>query len=182
MNAPPIEELIGKRTLIVGDVGAGKTRLTQDYVAALAGEGLSAIYVLDLAPAATLSDGTALGQPVDVAGFSNVSCIRVSTIPPRLTTEVEEIRFKIAQDNARRIEETGLKRLPVKGADAIVVNDASLFLQGDEPARLLKYLEGAKTVIVNAYLGTYFGTGPFSRRERERVEDLGELVDLVVRL
>ncbi len=182
MDAPPIEELIGKRTLIVGDVGAGKTRLTEEYVAALVGKGLSAVYVLDLAPAATLSDGTTLGQPVDVAGFSNVSCIRVSPIPPRLTTDVEEIRFKIAQDNARRIEEIGLRRLPVRGADAIVVNDASLFLQGDEPERLLKYLEGAKTVIVNAYLGQYFGTSPFSRRERERVLGLGELVDLVVQL
>lgn len=182
MVASPVEEIIGKKTLIVGDVGSGKTGLTETYVKALAKRGLEAVFVLDLAPGAVLPDGAEVGQAMDVAGISGISYKRVEPLPPRLTTEVEDARFKIAQDNARKIKEDGLSRLPVRGVDAIVINDASLFLQAEEPETLLKYLEGAGTVLLNAYLGEYFGPGPFSDREREKVERLCDLVDLVIRL
>ena len=71
----------GRRTLVIGDVNTGKTRLTEKVLACWVAQGRSRdIVVLDLAPETQESIGGRIHLP---AGFQGV-VLATAIVPPRL--------------------------------------------------------------------------------------------------
>lgn len=100
--------------------------------------------------------------------------------PPRLTGKNEHESMKIASENAANIERNLFSKADSIPADALIVNDVSLYLQMGNLKRLTHVLERFPTVIMNGYFGNTFSEGPLTRREREQMTHLMEHCDQVI--
>jgi len=172
-----LDDYRNRRTLILGEVNSGKTRLTEAIVAAFSAQGEAAgIAIVDLAPE---KQGAAGGKLV--APAPDVRYLTCAIVAPRLTGRSEGEIQALAAANAAAIE-----ALFVAVFDdpprILVVNDATLYLQAGSLERFSTLLDCAPTVIVNAYSGTHFSDGPLTRRERELTAGLARQCDRVIRL
>jgi hypothetical protein len=173
-----LSDLWNRRVLILGDVNAGKTRLSAAWLARIveAGHGPSTA-VLDLAPPPRRGVGGPLLPPPGAGVLYRAAVV----VPPRLTAADEEEAERLARANAIAIEElfTEYLRAP---RSILLVNDATLYLQAGELARFLEVLAPSATCLVNAYYGRSFPEYALSRRERRRTDELAAAFDRVVRL
>ncbi len=164
------KDLVGKFTLIIGEVNSGKTRLTESLVTAYTREIPERIVVLDLAPDVRdrLGENGTLhrvGGRILLPPIPNLRIHRVPIVPPRLTTSSPMEQRRLAAENARRIE-AFLDMALADPPPCLVVNDVSLYLQHASPYRLLERMNRVPTRIVNGYFGILLGDDPFSKRER----------------
>lgn len=164
----------GLKTLIVGDVNTGKTAYTRLLL--LNCRGKRPIVVLDMAPEAQEGVGGKMAVPVESGIHAFTTLIR----PPRLTAKNDQEARKIALENAERIERDLLSKAEAIPAEALIINDVSLYLQMGNLKRLLQVLNRFPTVIMNGYLGNSFPDGPLTRRERENMRRLMENCDQVI--
>lgn len=200
--------LLGRSTLIVGEVNAGKTFLTARLIDVLIGAGLaSRLAVADFAP--TIPPELGKRSPAGVGGRIPMSCqgggweadssghflrqkfyapdgveilsVAAELIPPRLAsrTEAEADGYAASNDVAVR---SMLAAVMESGRDIVVVNDATFALQARDAVELDGIIEYAQTFLGNAYLGDALRPGGFSLRERGRLERLMKNCDRVVRL
>jgi len=171
------EDYRGRRTLILGDVNTGKTRLTRSILEAFAAAGeAQEIALLDLAPEPAGDVGGKF--PASAAGVLHLT---TAIVPPRLTGTDEAEVARLAAANADRIEalfDSYLKQpRPI-----LFVNDATLYLQAGSLERFAGLLAGAATAVVNAYQGRHFADGPLTRRERRLTDALARRCDRVIRI
>jgi hypothetical protein len=180
-----LPEFLGRRTLIVGDVNAGKTIRTQGILEAMGEAGLDGrILILDLAPEI----------PRKVAGERGLTGIGgrliprpgtqylwASPVPPRLTASTGAGAGAIATQNRERIERLIRENDP-GDRDILFLNDVSLYLQAGSSEWLWRWMGFARTVVANGYYGEKLGGGRLSRRERVEMEALMECFDRVIRL
>ena len=118
------EDYRNRRTLILGDVNSGKTRLTAAILDAFAEAGEAGrIALLDLAPDPVATVG---GKMAPV--HSKVRYLTCPIVPPRLTGRDEKDIAALAAANARRIEVLMDAYLSAP-RDVLFVNDATLYLQ-----------------------------------------------------
>jgi hypothetical protein len=186
---PPVEleEYLSRRTLIVGEVNAGKSRLTQAVLHALCAQGYgSRTAVLDLAPEVPIH----LAAPKGLAGVGGrlrppagcrVMYRWARPVPPRLTARTEAEALALAERNRLAIEAL-LAEMPWGERDFLVLNDVSIYLQAGDADRLVARWPRISTVVANGYYGARLGEGPLSRRERREMEELMKRVDRVIRL
>ena len=171
------EDYRNRRTLILGDVNSGKTRLTGAILEAFADAGEAGrIALFDLAPDPVGPVGGKMAPPQ--AAVLYMTC---PIVPPRLTGRDENEITTLAVSNARRIEAM-MDRYLAAPREILLVNDATLYLQAGCLTRFVALLESAATAVVNAYAGAHFADGPLSRHERLRTEQLGQLCDRIIRL
>ena len=177
-HAVHTKDFDGRRTLILGDVNTGKTRLTQKVLTHWMDQGRSpAIAVLDLAPRTRQGIGGRLGLPDGFAGLY----LTAPVTAPRLTARSEDEADALARANAAAIDP--LLSDPRLAACAIVViNDVTLYLQAGRYERLMDVLQPAETALVNAYYGDSFPDYRLSRRERHLTDRLMDDCDRVIRL
>ncbi len=184
---PDAHEFLKRFTLIAGDVNAGKTTLTLQILEAVRRETDSRVTVVDFAPEmppchANGDGGTAaVGGALQVPASPRVRYRRPRLHPPRLTAKNEAEAGVIAVENQRAVEtlfETGV----LVGADALFINDCSLYLHNGGAARLLDWIRQAPTTVVNGYFGDFFGGCAISRREKEGMEFLMRRCDRLIRL
>jgi hypothetical protein len=177
-NALSTRDYDGRRTLILGDVNSGKTRLTDSVLAAWTAQGRSRdIAVLDLAPQPRRGIGGRLALPQGFEGFYQAPAIT----PPRLTAKTEGEVHKLARDNAAAIDP--FLRDPQHAGHAIlIINDATLYLQAGDYDRFLQVVRSAETALINAYYGHSFPDFRLSRRERLLTERLIQDCDRIIRL
>ncbi len=177
MVAVDPSDFAGRRTLILGDVNSGKTRLTAEIVAAFVADGRAAqIAVIDLAPDPVGQVGGKFPPPA--AGVLYRTC---DIVPPRLTGSGDAEVAALAAANAGRID--GLIETYLRQPRPILfVNDATLYLQAGSLERFLDLLGSASTAVVNAYCGAHFPEGPLTRRERHLTGRLIHRCDRVLRL
>lgn len=168
----------GRRTLIVGDVNTGKTRLTQRVLAHWTAQGRSpAIIVLDLAPQTGQGIGGRLRLPDGFAGLY----LTVPVTAPRLMARTEDEADALARANAAAIDPLlGDPRLAA--GPIVVINDVTLYLQAGRYERLMDSLRPAETALVNAYYGRSFPDYRLSRRERRLTDRLMADCDRILRL
>jgi hypothetical protein len=167
-----------RRTLILGEVGAGKTRLTARVAAGLARAGLAReMAVLDFAP----ERSGAVGGRIALPDAPEILYLAASVVPPRLTGRTPEEVDALARANALAIEPL-LERCLAAARAVLVVNDLTLYLQAGDPARVRALLDRSETAVVNAYRGSTLGDGPLSRRERRRTDALAPCFHRVIRL
>ena len=168
----------GRRTLIVGDVNTGKTRLTEAVLAAWADQGRSReIAVLDLAP----ETGRGIGGRLELPAVFQGLYLTTALAPPRLQADSEGAAEALATANAAAIAPL-LDKIRRAARPILVVNDATLFLQAGDYDRLFAVLEACRTALINAYYGDSFPDYRLSRRERLLTERLMDACHEVIRL
>nr|WP_320012746.1 hypothetical protein [uncultured Desulfobulbus sp.] len=178
MMAAEEYDVLGRRTLLVGDVNAGKTTRTIVLVQQLlaAGHGQD-VAVLDLAPEAVQG----IGGKFPVSLTAGLYYLSTTIAAPRLNGKDEAETQHLAEENARAIEKL-FSTLERQRPQILVVNDATLYLQAGSLERFAQVLEASTTSIVNAYYGYSFADSALSRRERRLAEALIHTSDRVFRL
>ena len=180
------DELLGKKTLIMGDVGKGKTRLTRELLIEAVGKGYaSQITVIDMAPKQFFIKGSAVGGKLLKPGEFNVRRLDAGDVKtPRLLARSPNELVELAEHN-RRILERLLRKFKASPSRILFINDVSLYLQRGSFDLLWSTLEMAETAIVNGYYGEKLrddlGTG-LSERERRLMKNLATKVDILIRL
>ena len=172
-----LEEYWGKKTLILGDVNTGKTRMTLELVALIIDQKRDRVAVLDLAPEKTGGIGGKMEGPFHSLIFYYTTTI----IPPRLTGRDSDEVEAYGLRNAKAIEE--LFSIYLKNPKKIlVINDISLYLQKGNLGRLLEVLSPSHTAIINGYYGKTLGDNSFSEREKKQMDRLAKVCDRVIHL
>jgi len=174
--------------LIIGDVGAGKTRLTRRLLREAISLGYSReITVIDMAPKMEIIDGKPIGgrlleseeRPREIRYLVP---IRVE-MPRVKASSAEELRH-LVHLNAERIRPL-LEAYLRSPSSILFINDASIYLQSGRLHPLTDAIEKAETAIINGYYGEHLtedmGTG-VSDVERRLMEQLASMMDIVINL
>ncbi|MFQ6076564.1 MAG: hypothetical protein ACE5Z5_10590 [Candidatus Bathyarchaeia archaeon] len=181
-------DLLDKKVLITGDVGAGKTKLTVELLEEAVRTGCSGdITVIDMAPAATMVRGRKIGGRLSelTEAAKEVRYLaprRVET--PRLRAESAEELLYLVRLNEERIRPIAEEYLSAP-SPILFINDISIYFQSGSADPILAAAEAAETFIANGYYGRYFafdlGTG-VSKVEKELMDLLASHMDVLIRL
>ncbi len=176
-------EILGKRTIIIGDVGAGKTKLLAEMIEQLNNMGYGGeITVIDLAPPRMGKIGGTIDE------YINVDAIRF--LKPEL---VYAPRTQACNpDDVRRYVNHNLqqarilfKRYLSEPTRILAINDLTIHLQGGEVYEVVELINKAETFIATAYKGETlqedYGTG-ITKTEREKLDELTKLMDKIIQL
>ncbi len=178
-----MDDLLGKRVLIYGEVGVGKTRLLAELVTAVVHAGYGGeITIIDMAPHKIMGAGGKLTEYMSVVGLRYFSPEYVYA--PRLQAcNADDVR-RYVESNVRRLEEL-LKAYNSIPSRILVINDLSIYLQGRSAEELFSFIEKAWTFLGTSYYGSRldedYGSG-VSKWERMQVEKLIQWVDRAVML
>jgi len=178
-------DLIGRKTLIVGDVGAGKTALTRRLLMDAVDRVSDVITVLDFAPPAQKVKGIYVGGHLLEDNQPKVRRLYSRLIKtPRLSAEDGEELVRLACFN-RKITESLIAEYLESPTDTLFINDASIHLQQGNLRELLDAVGRASTVVANGYMGSTLkpdhGSG-VSERESFMMRRLAAGMDRVIEL
>ena len=185
---PSFSDLVGKKTLIMGSVRTGKTRLTVELLEEAVRLGYAGdVTVIDMAPRTELVEGNSIGGRLEE---STEACREVRYLAPE---RVETPRLRAASPaqllslvrlNAERIGPL-LVSYHERPSPILFVNDLSIYLQAGSADQVLSAAQRAETFIANGYYGEFFssdhGTG-VSEKERELMDLVASRMDVVIRL
>ncbi|NWF55077.1 MAG: hypothetical protein HXY45_09820 [Syntrophaceae bacterium] len=171
------DKYLGYRTLIAGEVHAGKTAYTLDILRGLREKHPSNWAILDLAPEKTRRVGGKV--PLTVGEKEEILYFSPLISPPRMMGRNETEVRRLAQENRQRIDPL-LSQIKKRALPFLLVNDITLYFQDGKAEHFLSFIEGIPTVIMNGYYGRYFGDSPFSRAERTEMESLMCACDRVI--
>jgi nucleoside-triphosphatase THEP1 len=182
-------ELVGKKTLIIGDVGSGKTGLTIKLINEAVQLGFSSkITVIDIAPATVAIGGRKIGGRIDEFNRAIVKNIRylapLKMEAPRLSAKSAGELLSLIEFNRKQIEPLLYEYLK-DPTQILFINEVSMYFQSKNFNLILSAAKLAETFIANGYYGKYFefnhGTG-VSKVERELMDLLAENMDVVIEL
>ena len=178
-------ELIGTKTLIVGDVGTGKTVLTRRLLLEAVDQVDGVITVLDFAPPAQKVKGVDVGGYLLEDDHPQIRCLYSRLIKtPRLSAEDGHEVVRLASCN-REITESLIAKFLDSPTDTLFINDASIHLQQGNLRELLDAIGVASTVVANGYMGSTLrpdhGSG-VSERESLQLRQLAAKMDRVIEL
>lgn len=178
------KDVLGKRVLIIGEAGSGKTKLAakllQELMTLVDPEKIT---VVDLAPQRTGEIG---GKLTDYANLnSRVEYLSPKNVyTPRLAATSPEQVLRYAESN-RKIMEPLLNDFIQNPTEVLVINDITLYLHAGELKTILRSVRLVKTFLATAYYGSKLaedlGTG-ISTRERRLTDKLATFMDLVVKI
>lgn len=178
-----IDDILHKRTLIIGDVGSGKTRLTAQIVKNLIDKGFSSeITVIDMAPQHRGMIGGKISEYMDTKLIRYLNAENVQG--PRITAKTTEELFTIAENN-RRIIEPLLNYYLNNPTEILVINDLTLYLHRGSPIKIIKCITKSKTFIGNAYQGTKLSRSDskdFDRIESDKLLEIIKIMNRVIKL
>jgi adenylate kinase family enzyme len=180
-----INDILGKKVLITGDVGAGKTKLARQLLKEALDIGMESITVLDMAPKAVIVSGVPIGGALVDAELVGVSCLMSGEInTPRLSARTAKELLSLADQNKCLVDRL-LVAYDNEPSRILFVNDISIYLQRGDIETLWDSLKKAETVIANGYFGERFKddkeTG-LSIYEKQQMEDLASRMDMVIKL
>jgi hypothetical protein len=169
---------LNRKTLIMGPVNSGKTRLTATLLNTMYAAGWGRrIVVLDLAP--DMVQG--IGGKLDPRGYDGVCWLTCPLKPPRLSGRDSVEMQNLAEMNAQAIEPL-LDRVLAVRRTVLVINDASMYLQAGSLRRFKSVAAAYPSAVMNAYHGDSFIKAPFTEIEHLRVENLARWCDRALRL
>lgn len=185
MRECSFSELRGMKTLIVGDVGAGKTTFTRRLLMEAVDQVNGLITVLDFAPPAQKVKGIDVGGYLLEDSHTKIRCLYSRLIKtPRLSAEDCYELIRLASYN-RVITESLLAQFLDSPTDTLFINDASIHLQQGNLRELLDVISNASTVVANGYMGSTLrpdhGSG-VSERENFKLRQLAARMDRVIEL
>jgi hypothetical protein len=168
----------GRRTIIIGDVNSGKSRLTECVLAGWVAQARSKkVAVLDLAPRRIETVGGRLNLP---AGFQG-AYLATTIVPPRLSARNEEMADTLAAANAAAIDPL-LRDSRLADPAILIINDVTLYLQAGNYDHLMAVIAPVETVLINAYYGDSFPDYRISRQERRLSDRLIKECHRIIRL
>lgn len=178
-----LDEIIGKKVLIVGEVKRGKTRLTAKILDALVQKfEAKDITVIDMAPTTTKDIGASLSSYTN--SVNKVKYLRPSFIrAPRLEGRTKEEVVALAEFNKNCIEPL-IDHFLSNPTLVLIINDISIYLHRGDLSKIFQCMDKSSTFIANSYYGSFFndkGSG-ISEVEIAKVEELARKADLIVRL
>ena len=183
-----VNEILGRKILIVGDVGTGKTAFTAQILKKLIDFGLkNEITIIDMAPKTLFFSGKRIGGRLDE--YTNLVqkvkyLIPAVVYPPRLASKNSRELLYFAKENLKNIDPliNEYLKIPTK---ILIINDVSIYFHAGDLDKILQCVNRAETFIANSYYGETlkndFGTG-ISRRERNLVEQLMKYMSKIFRL
>lgn len=173
-----LNSYLGNKTLIIGDVNCGKTRLTADFIAAACQAGLGQeVVVLDLAPEPIQG----IGGKLPASPCRPPLLLTCPIIAPRLTgLDPRHIQL-LAEQNAREIEPLLWKAQRAQRS-ILVINDVTLYLQAGRLERIVDLMGYHTTTVINAYYGYSLPPAPFTDHELAQVDALAQSCDRLIRL
>ncbi len=181
-------DCLGKKVLITGDLGSGKTALLAKLLDEAINSKLGAkIAVIDMAPGerdvgSHLAGKSLLGylKNLDLVQYMAPKIVHA----PRLDGKSKDLVEKLAVANADNISAL-FEEFQDKRSKILFVNDITLFFHRGELSKVLKAMSKCSTFIANGYRGKFpaddMGTG-ISRRERRLLDKLQNSVDIVIEL
>jgi energy-coupling factor transporter ATP-binding protein EcfA2 len=176
-----MDEVLGRRVLIYGEVGVGKTKLLAHLTSAMirAGHG-GKITIIDMAPKKMGAAGGVITEYMDVGGLRY---LRPETVyAPRLQACNADDVKRYVESNIRNIERV-LKIYEANPTEILVINDLSIYLHGRTAEELVYFIEKSGTFLGSSYYGRTleedYGSG-ISQWERMQVEKLIRWVDRAI--
>ena len=179
------EDCRDRFVLIVGEVNTGKTKLTGKILESFVLRYAEDVAVLDLAPRLPHTSSHPAFRP-DIGGrlivpkSAFVHYFAPDLAAPRLLAASMQQRWELAEENAERID-TLFAHMAKAHIPHVFVNDVSLYLQARPVEKLMEWLSGFSTRVVNGYYGYSLGVDAFSLKERLRMEQLMRRCDRLVR-
>lgn len=177
-----------KRTLIVGDVGVGKTKMTVQILSDALSQGYSRdITIIDMAPRAMVYGGRRIGGCISEmmklpGGVRYLQPPMVAA--PRLSASSPGQLLLMVEANRKSIEPL-LREFLDDPTPILFVNDVSIYFQSGCYKAVFEALEASKTFIGNGYYGSSlpsdYGTG-VSKIERHLMDLLLSRMDIVINL
>lgn len=177
-------EIVGKKVLILGEVGSGKTKLAARLLHELIGQKVAeTITVIDLAPPRTGEIGGKLTEYLTMPRSVRYLSPELVYTPRLAGTSPEQI-LHYAELNRSNMEPLFIEFLH-NVSEVLVINDVTLYFHAGKLETVLNCARSAKTFLATAYYGSKlardFGTG-ISRRERDITDRLAKFMDLVVKI
>lgn len=185
MTGCSFSELRGKKTLIVGEVGTGKTVLTRRLLFEAVDQVSEVITVLDFAPPAQKVKGITIGGYLLEDSHPKVNRLYSKLIKtPRLSAENSDEVIRLANYN-KKITDFLINKFLDSPTDTLFINDTSIHLQQGKLQLLLDAIKKSSTVVANGYMGTTLtpdhGSG-ISRRENSLMRKLAVEIDKMIKL
>ena len=177
-------ETIGKKVLILGEVGSGKTSLTAKTVQKLMlFIELKEITVIDMAPEAIGEIGGKLSKYLSLNNeLRYLSPAKVYA--PRTMGITNKQVAEYAKRNKNAIEPL-LDEFLKKPTKVLIINDITIYLHLGKLEKILSCIRSTETFLANAYYGVRlkedYGAG-ISTREKQMVDKLAAYMDHVVKL
>lgn len=183
-----LKRLLGKKTLIIGDVGSGKTLLTANLLEQAIDTGYChQITVIDMAPPAMQFRGMRVGGTLtDVTkAISKVRYVVSGEIKaPRIMAKSAGELKKFVEFNKKTIDRM-LTGFMLKPTSFLFVNDVSIYLQAGDAEKIIEAMYKSETFIANGYFGKKLGEdlgAGISKRERMLMSCLMKEMDEVIAL
>ncbi len=182
------ERFEGKKTLIIGEIGSGKTKLIASVLRdAIQRVQPDDITVLDFAPAQISFRGLRVGGRIKDF-LPDIKCrayqFSNSIRAPRLEGHDANEVWKLAEHNAS-LTSGYIRSYLTSPTPYLFVNDLTIHLHAGDLDMLLEAIRKSRTFVGNAYSGALLevdrGAG-VSKRERERLRKVEAVVDMVVNL
>lgn len=175
-------KLLGKRTLIIGGVGSGKTEFTSLVIREWMKRYSSGeLTIIDLAPRYG-NIGRGVDEYIDVSGLNYLTSLNLKA--PRLMARDESMMLNYTYINyveAMKLFEKYFE----SPTEILVINDLSIYLHYGEPEYIVELMRFPKTFLANSYYGWGI-TREFSRDldmlERRRVERLFQHIDVLIKM
>ena len=178
------KEILGKKVLILGEAGSGKTKLAAQLLRELMMlVNPEEITVIDLAPQRVGEIGGKLIDYVNVN--SRVRYLSPQNVyTPRLAGASPKQVLYYAELNRKNMEPL-LNRFIRNITEVLVLNDVTLYLHSGKLETVLKCVRLAKTFLATAYYGSKLaedlGTG-ISSKERQLTDKLATSMDLTLKI
>ncbi len=172
-----LDRFLNKRSIIIGEVGCGKTYYTELILKKILESGHSPVAVLDMAP----ESKNGIGGKMNMVSLEGVRYYTTSIHAPRLTGRSPHEVELLAKENASRIEQL-FDIFRNDPARTLCINDVSIYLQAGDLERLWAIVNMSLTVILNGYYGTSLGGGKLAERERRNMEALSHRCDRIIKV
>jgi GTPase SAR1 family protein len=180
--------MIGKKVIIIGEVGTGKSSLTLKLIhQAIDLSKVEEITVIDMAPTTAALGPKRIGSRLDeMSGLvKQVLYLAPKEITaPRLSAHSSEELLEHVLRN-KQVIESAISAYMKKPTPILFINDISIYLQSGDLRPILELIDLPKTFIANGYYGTSLGedlnTG-ISKLEKSMMDRLCLFMDLVINL
>ncbi len=178
-----INSILNKRTLIIGDVGSGKTRITALITEKLIRAGFSSeITLIDMAPQRRGIIGGKISEYINVDSIRYLNAENIQG--PRIMAKTIEELLKIAENNKRVIEPL-LDYYLNNPTKILIINDLTLYLHSGSPVKIIECITKSETFIGNAYQGVKLskkGFEDFDKNENNRLSEIIKMMDNIIKL
>ncbi|MDW8034575.1 MAG: hypothetical protein RMI79_06575 [Nitrososphaerota archaeon] len=169
-----IKEVLGRKTLILGKMNSGKTRLTAEILDWLIERVVSSdITVIDMSP--TTVPGVGGRISLYTSNIFKVRYLAPEIVrAPRIEGKNKEEVLDFAEFNRMSIEPL-LQEFLIKPTPVLFINDLSIYLHSGDVFKIIKCLELSSTVVANSYYSEFLmndkGSG-ISEKEKKLLDML----------